>query len=131
MLAAVCQGVIHRDLKPENVLLCHPSRNGDPGSTAAELKICDFGTALRLRPGQQLVTPCGTLAYMAPEIVAASRARGGERGYDTKADVWSVGVLMYVLLAARFPLAPEGSTADVCDRILAVSAVRVCSLAYE
>lgn len=84
------RGVFHRDLKPENLLL---DENGD-------LKVSDFGlSALRdqIRPDGLLHTLCGTPAYVAPEILA-------KRGYDgTKVDVWSCGVVLFVLAAGYLP----------------------------
>lgn len=84
------RGVYHRDLKPENLLL---DENGN-------LKVSDFGlSALIESRGQDglLHTTCGTPAYVAPEVI-------NKRGYDgEKTDVWSCGVILYVLLAGYLP----------------------------
>ncbi|KAK9128168.1 hypothetical protein Syun_016965 [Stephania yunnanensis] len=84
------RGVFHRDLKPENLLL---DENGD-------LKVSDFGlSAIKENDGAGLLlhTLCGTPAYVAPEILA-------KQGYDgAKADVWSCGVILFVMCAGFLP----------------------------
>ncbi|KAI3827545.1 hypothetical protein L1987_01622 [Smallanthus sonchifolius] len=88
------RGVYHRDLKPENLLL------DDEGN----LKVTDFGLSAfadHLRQDGLLHTTCGTPAYVAPEII-------GKKGYDgAKADIWSCGVILYVLLAGFLPFQDE------------------------
>eukprot|EP01022_Parablepharisma_sp_SALTPOND_P021128 TRINITY_DN405_c0_g1_i1.p1 TRINITY_DN405_c0_g1~~TRINITY_DN405_c0_g1_i1.p1 ORF type:complete len:381 (-),score=53.11 TRINITY_DN405_c0_g1_i1:1145-2287(-) len=92
LLSAVvyCHGkkVVHRDLKPENLLLDSPDKN-------ANLKVIDFGTSQVFAPGRKMSAKIGTPLYIAPEVLSKS--------YTEKCDVWSCGVILYVLLSGRQP----------------------------
>jgi len=81
-------GIAHRDLKPENLLL-----SGEEGK-ADFIKIADFGLSKDFGE-EQLSTSCGTPDYVAPEVLM------GEP-YDKSVDIWSIGVITYVLLCG-FP----------------------------
>lgn len=78
--------VVHRDLKPENILIDHESNT---------LKIADFGSAVFNNLNKKLTDLVGTPYYMAPEVLQGS--------YDEKCDVWSCGVILYILLCGSPP----------------------------
>ncbi|KAL3650470.1 hypothetical protein CASFOL_006873 [Castilleja foliolosa] len=81
-------GVVHRDLKPENILLAKKS-------SSSPIKLADFGLATYIRPGQSLHGTVGSPFYIAPEVLSG--------GYDQAADVWSAGVILYILLSGIPP----------------------------
>ncbi|CAH0477664.1 unnamed protein product [Peronospora belbahrii] len=84
------QNVVHRDLKPANLLLS--SRN----MTTAKLKIADFGFARELESEMMAESVVGSPLYMAPELLEY-------KGYDAKADLWSVGIILYEMIANEHP----------------------------
>ncbi|XP_039008387.1 serine/threonine-protein kinase ATG1a-like isoform X2 [Hibiscus syriacus] len=81
--------LIHRDLKPQNLLL---SIKGE----TPQLKIGDFGFARSLTPEDLAATLCGSPLYMAPEIIQNKK-------YDAKADLWSVGAILFQLVTGKPP----------------------------
>jgi len=86
-------GIAHRDLKPENLLLAN-----EPGQPDL-IKIADFGLSKDFG-AEQMATSCGTPDYVAPEVL------GGEV-YDSAVDIWSIGVITYVLLCGFPPFYGE------------------------
>ncbi|KAJ6294777.1 hypothetical protein OIU76_022789 [Salix suchowensis] len=82
------QGVVHRDLKPENFLFT--SRDED-----APLRIIDFGLSDFVRPDEHLNDIVGSAYYVAPEVL--------RRSYNLEADMWSIGVIIYILLCGSRP----------------------------
>eukprot|EP00968_Pinguiococcus_pyrenoidosus_P025072 scaffold5443_cov291-Pinguiococcus_pyrenoidosus.AAC.5 len=89
------QNIVHRDLKPENILLV----NSDDD---VECKITDFGLAKQTSE-DGLKTFCGTPAYFAPEVLKRRMTIAGTGRYGKEADMWSLGVIMYILLSGRQP----------------------------
>ena len=84
---------VYRDLKPENVMV------GADGF----LKLVDFGFCKRLPAAEQTFTACGTVEYMAPEIV-------NFKGHGHEVDWWAAGVLLYECLHGYTPFTDEGTT---------------------
>ncbi|KAK4260060.1 hypothetical protein QN277_003231 [Acacia crassicarpa] len=82
------QGVVHRDLKPENFLFTSKDEN-------SELKAIDFGLSDFVKPDERLNDIVGSAYYVAPEVL--------HRSYTTEADVWSIGVIAYILLCGSRP----------------------------
>ncbi|BES93980.1 ribosomal protein S6 kinase [Nesidiocoris tenuis] len=100
-------GVVHRDLKPSNLLYATETACPDA------LKLCDFGFAKQLRADNGLLmTPCYTANFVAPEVLK-------RQGYDAACDIWSLGILLYTLLAGRTPFtnSPEDTPTDILQRI--------------
>ena len=86
------KNIVHRDLKPENLLYQTKDDN-------SAIKLIDFGLAGSLNTGL-LKTPCGTPNYVAPEILR-------QKPYDTKVDMWSIGVILYIILCGFPPFYDE------------------------
>lgn len=82
------KSIVHRDMKPENILF-------DELGNEQNLKLVDFGEAIYLDAGGQVVGVCGTSYYVAPEVLTGP--------YNELCDVWSCGVIMYVLLSGKVP----------------------------
>ncbi len=82
-------GIAHRDIKLQNILLDH---NFD---RSAQLKLIDLGFGCRFTNALPMRTKCGTPYTTAPEVIRES--------YDERCDVWSVGVVLYIMLSGKRP----------------------------
>ncbi len=96
-------GIIHRDLKPENILC---------GNDMMDVKIADFGLSKLIYPDEVMKLPCGTLSYVAPEVLTLS-------GYGKEADIWSIGIIFYLLICGGLPFDGDTRKAIIAKTISA------------
>ncbi|XP_051980641.1 serine/threonine-protein kinase ULK2-like isoform X5 [Xyrauchen texanus] len=89
------KGIIHRDLKPQNILLSYTGRKKS-SINGIWIKIADFGFARYLQTNMMAATLCGSPMYMAPEVIMS-------QNYDAKADLWSIGTVIYQCLVGKPP----------------------------
>ncbi|XP_076417245.1 MAP/microtubule affinity-regulating kinase 4-like [Peromyscus maniculatus bairdii] len=102
--------IAHRDIKLENILV----------DAAGNAKLCDFGMAIEITEGQKLEEICGSLLYWAPEILA-------RKPYDGLAgDMWSLGIVLYVLVTGHFPYMEE--TLEGMHRVITTT---MCPIPYH
>lgn len=80
-------GVMHRDIKPENFLLSDTGPDPD-------LRACDFGLSDFFKPSEQFTSLIGSAYYVAPEVL--------RRNYGPSCDIWSLGVVLYILLCGTY-----------------------------
>ncbi|EGC30333.1 myosin light chain kinase, partial [Dictyostelium purpureum] len=95
--------IVHRDLKPENLLL--KSKEND-----LEVAIADFGLSKIIGQSVVMATACGTPSYVAPEVLNAT-------GYDKEVDMWSIGVITYILLCG-FPPFYGDTVPEIFEQIM-------------
>ena len=100
-----CHGmkIVHRDLKPENILIVERDSSGRP-----RVKIADFGTSKMFEKGAVQRKLVGSSYYIAPEVL--------KKHYDEKCDIWSCGVIMYILLSGRPPFGGD-SDKEIMDKV--------------
>lgn len=92
------RGLAHRDLKPENILLLSPS--------CRTVQVADFGLSKAFKDKSDIFrTPCGTWAYCAPEV-------SDEKSYTCACDLWTLGILMFILLAGYHPFDVYGDLTE-------------------
>ncbi|OMJ74356.1 hypothetical protein SteCoe_26745 [Stentor coeruleus] len=93
--------IVHRDIKLENILFVSEGSN--------KIKLTDFGTAANLEKNQRVSGCCGSIFYIAPEML--------EGDYNEKIDIWSCGILAYALSTGKWPY-EERTTEEVLEKIL-------------
>ena len=92
-------GIIHRDLKPENILMTNDKDDAD-------IKLLDFGLGKIIGPNEFCTEPFGTFSYAAPEVLL-------EKPYNFKADLWTIGIITYLLVAGFLPFDDENSEKEI------------------
>jgi MAP kinase interacting serine/threonine kinase len=126
------KGMSHRDLKPENILVEH-------ADSLTPIKLCDFdlGSAIRLNSNKttpittpELSTPVGSVEFMAPEVVDAwTSLEGSLQMYDKRCDLWSLGVIIYIMLSGYPPF--YGSCGHTCGWTKGEECEQCQSLLFE
>ena len=96
--------IVHRDLKPENILIVSKDKDGFP-----TIKVCDFGTSKIFEKGKIEKKLVGSSYYIAPEVL--------KQKYNEKCDLWSCGVIMYILLSARPPFGGQDDN-EIMKRVI-------------
>ena len=91
------KNIMHRDIKPENIL-CESS---EATNDQIDVKLTDFGFATKYTPGVDETLVVGSPLYMAPELCQNA-------AYDSKVDIWAVGVITYILLSGKTPFQARG-----------------------
>ena len=106
LLSGICyshkNGIVHRDLKPENILMEDTSSN-------LTIKIVDWGCATQMKQRERLHEMDGISYYIAPEVL--------EGDYDEKCDIWSCGVILYILLCGYAPFYGENDK-EIYNQVL-------------
>ena len=95
--------IVHRDLKPENMMLLNKKND------SLEIKLIDFGTAVKLKKNKRLKVKVGSPYYMAPEVLKGN--------YGIECDVWSCGIILYILLVGYPPFDGKNNN-EIFDNIL-------------
>jgi MAP kinase interacting serine/threonine kinase len=126
------KGMSHRDLKPENILV-------ERADSLTPIKLCDFdlGSAIRLNSNKttpistpELSTPVGSVEFMAPEVVDAwTSLEGSLQMYDKRCDLWSLGVIIYIMLSGYPPF--YGTCGHICGWTIGEECEQCQSLLFE
>lgn len=93
------RGIVHRDIKPENILL----------DAHGNAKLADFGWSNYIHPHDKRTTYCGTLDYLAPQMIDK------EHKHDCAVDLWAIGVLIYELTTGASPFSSNFTQKQTTD----------------
>lgn len=104
---------MHRDIKPENFLLTDKTES-------AVIKAADFGLCTYFKPGQRFRHIVGSAYYVAPEVL--------QKNYSHEADMWSLGVVLYILLCGLPPFWGDTGTQLLCNSLYHCLTAFACSL---
>ena len=104
---ACTAGIVHRDLKLENMIMLN-ERDDSP------VKIADFGLSKFFSPETVLSTMCGSPQYVAPEVLGVG---DGLKEYSPAVDMWSVGVILFILLSGYSPFGEQLTCCDMTKPI--------------
>ena len=89
------KGIVHRDIKPENILVQNNNKKNKNWIDEIHIKLIDFGASNFFKENEILTLKVGSPYYIAPEVL--------NKSYNEKCDIWSAGVVLYVLLTGNFP----------------------------
>jgi serine/threonine protein kinase len=103
-------GIVHRDLKPENIMLTEANEFG-------KVKIMDFGLSKILGSKEKSVEGFGTLTFVAPEVLVRTP-------YNKEIDIWSLGVILYLMLSGVLPFDDENDNEEVIAKLTVFSQVK-------
>jgi serine/threonine-protein kinase len=110
MAAVHAAGIVHRDLKPSNLFLCEADEGGPGRQPRRTVKIVDFGVSRKIHDESRATATnmtFGTPSYMSPEQISEPRE------VDSRADVWSLGAILFELVTGRLPFEAQSATAVI------------------
>jgi calcium/calmodulin-dependent protein kinase I len=107
------KGIAHRDIKPENILLVYPREHDD----CTTIKLCDFGCSKPITGPECFTTMAGSPQYAAPEVY--DYTSNDKVGYNEQCDLWSVGVVLYILLGGYSPFDENLKSHEMAQMICA------------
>ncbi len=113
-------GIIHRDLKPTNIMISYANKNQISCLEQRDIniKIMDFGFSKILGPSEKVNETCGTLAFIAPEILL-------NKYYDFKVDIWSLGIVIYKIIFNTLPFMHKKDFDEIKKGIISTDKIKI------